>query len=108
MGEVQRPVWEGINPDLEGPHPGWVQYSDSVGPQDSGHSSQKWSGGTEKGDFPVVGSGGWDLQSVAVLMTDLSIRRFQASVVNVNHFVGDLVPSWTVQQIFFWTEDWAI
>ena len=48
------------------------------------------------------------MQSVAVLMTDLSIRRFQASVVNVNHFVGDLVPSWTVQQIFFWTEDWAI
>ena len=51
---------------------------------------------------------GFGRKSVAVLMTDLSIRRFQASVVNVNHFVGDLVPSWTVQQIFFWTENWAI
>jgi len=43
-------------------------------------------------EFPVVGSGRWDSEGVpTVLMTGLSIRRFQTTVINVGQFVGDLV-----------------
>ena len=54
-----------------------------------GHSSQQWSGSRKR--ISLVGSGGWDLEGVAVLMTGVSIWRFQTSAVYVDQFVGDLV-----------------
>ena len=55
-------------------HPGWVQWQLS----EEGHSSQQWSGGRRR--ISCYGSWRWDLESVAVLITGLSIWRFQTSV----------------------------
>ena len=54
-----------------------------------GHSSQQWPGSRKR--ISIVGSGGWDLEGVAVLMAGLSVWRFQTSAVYVDQFVGDLV-----------------
>ena len=83
-GVEARSDGEGANPDLEDLQAGCdhsvlrKSISVSNGP------------GVEK--FPVVGSGRWDSERVpTVLMTGLSIRRFQTTVINVGQFVGDLV-----------------
>ena len=54
-----------------------------------GHSCQQWPGSRKR--ISIVGSGGWDLEGVAVLITGLSIWRFQTSAAYVDQFVGDFV-----------------